>query len=76
VLSDHEQERLRARERQFRAEDPEFTRSFDTRARHLRRQHGDGVSLKIESWPRSCSARSCCWPGRPAVRWPSPPRSD
>ena len=47
MLSDHEQERLRALERQFRAEDPEFTRSFDTRARHLRRQHGDSVSLTI-----------------------------
>ena len=47
MLSDHEQERLRALERPFRAEDPEFTRSFDTRARHLRRQHGDSVSLKI-----------------------------
>jgi hypothetical protein len=47
VLSDHEQERLRALEHQFRAEDPEFIRSFDTRARHLGRAHGDSVSLTI-----------------------------
>ena len=47
MLSDHEQERMRALERPFRAEDPEFTRSFAMRARHLRREHGDSVSLTI-----------------------------
>ena len=47
MLSDREQERLRALVRRFRAEDPEFTRSFAMRARHLRREHGDSVSLTI-----------------------------
>jgi hypothetical protein len=47
VLSDHEWKTLREVELQFLAEDPEFARSFDTRARQLRRQHADGVSVKI-----------------------------
>ena len=47
MLSDHERKTLREVERQFLAEDPEFTRSFDTRAQRLRRRHLDGVSVKI-----------------------------
>jgi hypothetical protein len=47
VLSDHEWKTLRNVERQFLAEDPEFARSFDTRARQLRRQQADRVSVKI-----------------------------
>lgn len=43
MLSDYEQERLRALERQLLADDPAFTRSFDTRAGQLRRQHRDSV---------------------------------
>lgn len=47
MLSDHEQERLRALERQFLADDLGFTRSFDTRAGHLRRQHRNNALFKI-----------------------------
>jgi hypothetical protein len=47
VLSDHERETLRAVERQFLAEDPEFARSFDMRARDLRGGHRVSVSLQI-----------------------------
>ena len=47
MLSDHEWKTLRKVELQFLAEDPEFTRSFDTRARQLRRQHADSVSATI-----------------------------
>jgi Protein of unknown function (DUF3040) len=47
VLSDHERKTLREVERQFLAEDPEFTRSFDTSAQHLRREYRDGESVKI-----------------------------
>jgi regulator of protease activity HflC (stomatin/prohibitin superfamily) len=36
VLNDHERKTLREVERQFQVEDPEFTRSFDTRAQRLR----------------------------------------
>ena len=35
---DHERKTLREVERQFQAEDPESTRSFDTRAQRLRRR--------------------------------------
>jgi hypothetical protein len=38
VLNDHERKSLREVERQFQVEDPEFTRSFDTRAQRLRRR--------------------------------------
>jgi regulator of protease activity HflC (stomatin/prohibitin superfamily) len=38
VLNDHERKTLREVERQFQVEDPEFTRSFDTRAQRLRRR--------------------------------------
>lgn len=48
MLSDHAQERMRPLKRPFRAEDPEFIRSFAMRAQwHLRREHGDSVSLTI-----------------------------
>ena len=48
MLSDHAQERMRPLERPFRAEDPEFIRSFAMRVQwHLRREHGDSVSLTI-----------------------------
>ena len=47
MLSDHEWKTLREVELQFLAEDPEFTRWFDTRARQLRRQHADSVSATI-----------------------------
>jgi hypothetical protein len=46
VLSDHERDRLREVERQLLAEDPEFTRSFATCARRLRRRRL-GASVKI-----------------------------
>jgi hypothetical protein len=47
MLSDHEWDTLREVERQFLTEDPAFTRSFDTRARRLRRRHLDSASVKI-----------------------------
>ena len=47
MLSDHERETLREVERQFLAEDPEFARSFDTRARDLGGEHRVSVSLQI-----------------------------
>jgi hypothetical protein len=47
VLNDHERKTLREVERQFLAEDPEFTRSFATRAQHLERRHLDGGLVKI-----------------------------
>jgi hypothetical protein len=40
-LNDHERKTMREVERQFQAEDPEFTRSFDTRAQRLRRRPAD-----------------------------------
>ena len=47
VLSDHERKTLREFERQFQVEDPEFTRSFGTRAQRLRRRHLDGAWFQI-----------------------------
>ena len=47
MLNDHERKTLREVERQFLVEDPEFTRSFATRAQHLETQHQDGVGIKI-----------------------------
>lgn len=41
MLSDHEWQTLRAVERQFVTDDPEFTRSFDMRAQRLRRKDHD-----------------------------------
>jgi hypothetical protein len=55
VLSDHEWKTLRNVERQFLAEDPEFARSFDTRARQLRRQQADRVSVRSRWRPPFCS---------------------
>jgi Flp pilus assembly protein TadB len=50
VLSDHERKTLREVERQFQAEDPDFTRSFEARqtrlARHPRKL---GVRLTLGS---------------------------
>lgn len=37
MLSDHERKTLRELERQFRADDPAFSRSFDVRARRTGR---------------------------------------
>lgn len=39
MLSDHELKTLRALERQLLDDDPDFPRSFDTRARRLGRPH-------------------------------------
>jgi hypothetical protein len=47
VLNDHEREILREVERQFLVEDPEFARSFATRAQRLQRRHLDGGLVKI-----------------------------
>jgi Protein of unknown function (DUF3040) len=47
VLNDHERKTLSEVERQFQLEDPEFTRSFDTRAQRLRRRHLDGAWFQI-----------------------------
>ena len=47
MLNDHERKTLREVERQFQVEDPEFTRSFDTRAQRLRRRHLDGAWFQI-----------------------------
>ena len=47
MLNDHERETLREVERQFLVEDPEFTRSFATRAQRLERRHLDGGLVKI-----------------------------
>jgi len=47
VLSDHERETLREVERQLLVEDPDFTRSFATRAQRLERRHLDGGLVKI-----------------------------
>ena len=46
MLSDHEWRTLREVERRFLTEDPEFTRSFATRAQHLGRAQGC-VGIKI-----------------------------
>ena len=73
MLSDHEWRTLREVERQFLAEDPEFARSFATRAQHLghRRLRGhQDLSLVGRA---CCSACSCWWPVRPAAHWRSPP---
>jgi hypothetical protein len=47
VLNDHERKTLREVERQFLVEDPEFARSFATRAQRLERRHLDGGLVKI-----------------------------
>ena len=47
MLNDHERKTLREVERQFLVEDPEFTRSFATRAQRLERRHLDGGLVKI-----------------------------
>jgi hypothetical protein len=47
VLSDHEWRTLREVERRFLTEDPEFARSFATRAQRLERRHLDGGLAKI-----------------------------
>jgi hypothetical protein len=47
VLNDHERRTLREVERQFVVEDPEFARSFATRAQRLERRHLDGGLVKI-----------------------------
>jgi hypothetical protein len=47
VLNDHEQQTLREVERQFLVEDPEFARSFTTRAQRLKPRHLDGGLAKI-----------------------------
>jgi hypothetical protein len=48
VLSDHERETLREVERQFQAEDPRFTRSFEARQTRLARHpHQLGANLAV-----------------------------
>lgn len=47
MLNDHERRTLREFERQFQVEDPEFTRSFDTRAQRLSRRHLDRPWFQI-----------------------------
>jgi hypothetical protein len=48
VLNDHERNELREVERQFQAEDPRFTRSFEARqARLARHPHKLGVNLAV-----------------------------
>jgi len=48
VLSDHERETLREVERQFQAEDPRFTRSFEARQNRLAsRSHKLGARLAV-----------------------------
>ena len=47
MLNDHERETLREVERQFLVEDPDFTRSFATRAQRLERRRLDGELVKI-----------------------------
>jgi Protein of unknown function (DUF3040) len=47
VLNDHERKTLREVERQLVVEDPEFIRSFATRAQRLERRHPEGELAKI-----------------------------
>jgi hypothetical protein len=48
VLSDHERNALREVERQFQAEDPRFTRSFEARQTRLARHpHTLGANLAV-----------------------------
>ena len=47
MLNDHERKTLREVEHQLLVEDPEFTRSFATRAQRLERRHLDGGLVKI-----------------------------
>jgi hypothetical protein len=48
VLSDHERKALREVERQFQAEDPRFTRSFQARQTRLARHpHNLGANLAV-----------------------------
>ncbi len=47
MLNDHERKTLREFERQFQVEDPDFTRSFDTRAQRLHRRQLDGAWFQI-----------------------------
>lgn len=47
MLNDHERKTLREVELQFLAEDPAFSRSFDTRAQRLQREYVDRAPAKI-----------------------------
>jgi DUF3040 family protein len=48
VLNDHERKTLREVERQFQAEDPRFTRSFEARQTRLARPgHKPGANLAV-----------------------------
>ncbi|GAY12168.1 DUF3040 domain-containing protein [Pseudonocardia sp. N23] len=45
MLEDHEQQKLHAFERQFMAEDPQFMRSFTSRAQRLDRTRSTGSMI-------------------------------